>query len=78
MMVGAGYERVFEVAHVYRAEQHNTNRHLNEYIAMDLEMGFIESEEDVMNMEENLFKAYIRQGGKRRTEIFRTIKYNYT
>ncbi len=56
MMVGAGYERVFEVAHVYRAEQHNTNRHLNEYISMDFEMGFIESEEDVMNMEESLLK----------------------
>jgi nondiscriminating aspartyl-tRNA synthetase len=56
MMVGAGYERVFEVAHVYRAEQHNTNRHLNEYISMDFEMGFIESEEDIMNMEESLLK----------------------
>ena len=43
MMVGAGFERVFEVAHVYRAEQHNTNRHLNEYISVDLEMGFIEA-----------------------------------
>ena len=56
MLVGAGYERVFEVAHVYRAEQHNTNRHLNEYVSMDFEMGFIENEEDVMNMEENLLK----------------------
>ena len=28
MMVGAGYERVFEVGNVYRAEEHNTNRHL--------------------------------------------------
>ncbi|MEG1256188.1 aspartate--tRNA(Asn) ligase [Clostridium sp.] len=56
MMVGAGFERVFEVAHVYRAEQHNTNRHLNEYISMDFEMGFIENEEDIMDMEEKLLK----------------------
>ena len=61
MMVGAGYERVFEVAHVYRAEQHNTNRHLNEYISMDFEMGFIENEEDVMNMEENLLKYILNK-----------------
>lgn len=72
MMVGAGYERVFEVAHVYRAEQHNTNRHLNEYISMDFEMGFIENEEDVMNMEENLLKFILNKvelEGKRYLEI---------
>ncbi|MBM6838185.1 aspartate--tRNA(Asn) ligase, partial [Clostridium saudiense] len=48
MMVGAGFERVFEVGHAYRAEEHNTNRHLNEYVSMDLEMGFIEDEKDIM------------------------------
>lgn len=56
MMVGAGFERVFEIGHAYRAEEHNTNRHLNEYVSMDLEMGFIEDESDVMNLEENLLK----------------------
>ena len=56
MMVAAGFERVFEVAHVYRAEEHNTNRHLNEYVSMDFEMGFIEDEKDIMEMEENLLK----------------------
>lgn len=61
MMVAAGYERVFEAAHVYRAEQHNTKRHLNEYVSMDLEMGFIDNEEDVMDMEENLLKYILNQ-----------------
>ncbi len=56
MMVSAGFERVFEVAHVYRAEEHNTNRHLNEYISMDLEMGFIEDETEIMEIEERLLK----------------------
>lgn len=56
MMVAAGYERVFEVAHAYRAEEHNTSRHLNEYVSMDLEMGFIESEEDIMDLEERLLE----------------------
>jgi nondiscriminating aspartyl-tRNA synthetase len=61
MMVGAGFERVFEVAHVYRAEQHNTNRHLNEYISMDFEMGFIKNEEDIMEMEEKLLKFILNK-----------------
>jgi nondiscriminating aspartyl-tRNA synthetase len=56
MMVGAGFERVFEIGHAYRAELHNTWRHLNEYVSLDLEMGFIESEEDVMDLEESLLK----------------------
>jgi len=61
MMVGAGFERVFEIGHVYRAEEHNTNRHLNEYISMDLEMGFIEDEKDIMDLEENLIKFILRK-----------------
>lgn len=50
MMVGA-YERVFEIAPVFRAEKHSTPRHLNEYTSMDLEMGFIQSFEDLMEVE---------------------------
>jgi len=52
MLVGAGYERVFEIGHVFRAEEHNTSRHLNEYVSLDYEMGFIENEHDVMDVEE--------------------------
>lgn len=58
MMVGAGYERVFEVGHAYRAELHNTARHLNEYVSLDAEMGFIEDENDIMHME-NKFLQYL-------------------
>lgn len=60
MMVAAGFERVFEIGHAYRAEEHNTNRHLNEYVSLDLEMGFIEDEQDIMNLEEKLL-IYILQ-----------------
>ncbi len=65
MMVGAGFERVFEVAHVYRAEEHNTSRHLNEYVSMDLEFGFIENEYDVMNLEEELIKYILKSVEKK-------------
>jgi len=56
MLVGAGYERVFEVGPVYRAEPHSTTRHLNEYISLDIEMGFIESEQDLLALEARLLR----------------------
>lgn len=56
MMVGAGYERVFEIGHVYRAESHDTKRHLNEYVSLDLEMGFIEDEDEIMELETKLLR----------------------
>lgn len=50
MMVGV-FDRVFETAPVFRAEKHNTKRHLNEYTSLDLEMGYIDGFEDLMAME---------------------------
>lgn len=49
-MVGV-FERVFEIAPVFRAEKHATTRHLNEYISMDLEMGYIRSFTELMEVE---------------------------
>ncbi|MBP1737472.1 MAG: Aspartyl-tRNA synthetase [Oscillospiraceae bacterium] len=49
-MVGV-FERVYEVAPVFRAEKHSTTRHLNEYTSLDFEMGYIGSFYDVMEME---------------------------
>ncbi|MDO4272458.1 MAG: aspartate--tRNA(Asn) ligase [Eubacteriales bacterium] len=50
MMVGV-FDRVFETGPVFRAEKHNTKRHLNEYTSLDFEMGFIDSFEEIMAME---------------------------
>lgn len=50
------FQRVFEIGPVFRAEHHDTSRHLNEYISMDLEMGFINGFEDIMNMETGALK----------------------
>lgn len=61
MMVGSGLERVFEVGKAYRAENHNTPRHLNEFISLDYEMGFIENEQDVIRMEVELLKYMFRR-----------------
>ncbi len=50
----AGLERVFETAHVYRAEPHATSRHLTEYYSLDVEMGFIEGSEEIIELERSL------------------------
>jgi nondiscriminating aspartyl-tRNA synthetase len=66
-MVGV-FERVFEVAPVYRAEKHNTSRHLNEYVSLDLEMGFIRDFTEIMEMETGMlqyvFKLLEEEYGK--------------
>ena len=56
MMVGV-FERVYEIAPVFRAEKHDTSRHLNEYTSVDFEMGYIESFEEIMQMETSMLKA---------------------
>ena len=61
----AGFERVFETGHVYRAEPHATTRHLTEYYSLDLEFGFIDGPEDVIQLERELL-----------THIFESVNTN--
>jgi len=58
----AGFERVYETGHVYRAEPHATSRHLTEYYSLDVEFGFIDGPEDVIQLERELL-----------THIFETL-----
>lgn len=62
----AFFDRVYEIAPVYRAEKHATSRHINEYIGLDFEMGYIDSMYDVMAMETAMLRS-----------IFEYIKENY-
>ena len=57
MALAGGLDRVFEVAPCFRAENSNTNRHATEFTSFDLEFAFIDSYEDVMNLEEDLLIA---------------------
>jgi nondiscriminating aspartyl-tRNA synthetase len=59
MMVGV-YERVFEIAPVYRTEKHDTSRHLNEYISVDFEMGYIDSFEEIMQTETMMLRHIVQ------------------
>lgn len=59
MMVGV-FERVYEIGPVFRAEKHDTARHLNEYTSVDLEMGYIEGFEEIMEMETEMLRAALQ------------------
>ncbi len=60
IMVGV-FERVFEVGYVYRAEKHDTPRHLNEYLSLDVEIGFISGLEDLLELETGLLKHIFKK-----------------
>lgn len=59
MMVGV-FERVFTIAHAYRAEPSVTTRHLSEYVSLDVEFGFINSYEDLMDMAEKVVSSIVQ------------------
>lgn len=57
----AVFGRVFEQAPVFRAEKHNTSRHLNEYISLDFEMQLEESYREIMEVEALTINAILRE-----------------
>ena len=60
MFVVSGLERVYEIGTIFRAEKSHTTRHLTEFTGIDFEMGFIESEHDVMAVIEKYFQFLIK------------------
>ncbi|MFO7678297.1 MAG: aspartate--tRNA(Asn) ligase [Thermoplasmatota archaeon] len=68
-LMATGLDKVYEIAWYFRAEQHNTRRHLNESTAVDLEMAFISSEEDVMNVLEHLVYEMWKRAGECEKEL---------
>ena len=59
-LIASGLERVFEIGPAYRAEKHDTPRHINEFTSLDVEMAFIESEQDLMDLETRILAALFR------------------
>ncbi|HXH04842.1 MAG TPA: aspartate--tRNA(Asn) ligase [Candidatus Nitrosotenuis sp.] len=60
MMVGV-FERVFEIGHSYRAEPSATTRHLTELTMLDIEMGFVESHDEVLDTVADMTQAVLRR-----------------
>src|SRR3990167_9285232 len=61
MFVAGGFERVYELGPIFRAEKSHTTRHLTEFTGIDFEMGFINDYTDVMDMIENMFITLLKQ-----------------
>ncbi len=72
IMVGA-FERVFEIGHSYRAEPSATTRHLTELTMLDIEMGFVESHEEVMEMVAKMTKYALQHMYKDHAEDLRSL-----
>lgn len=74
IMVGV-FERVFAVGNCFRAEQHATTRHTNEFTGLDLEFGMINDHHDVMNLEVDLLRYILNHLDK---TVARELKFwNY-
>jgi aspartyl-tRNA synthetase len=68
-LMATGLDRVYEIAWYFRAEEHNTRRHLNESTAVDVEMAFIQDEEDVMKILEHLVQAMWKRANECNDEL---------
>lgn len=60
MAMASGFDRIFEVGPVFRAEKSFTNKHATEFTGFDLEMSYITSFRDVMDMEAQLLQAALQ------------------
>lgn len=61
MFVVSGLEKVYEIAPIFRAEKSHTTRHLTEFIGIDMEMGFIKDEHDVMAVVEHYIQFLLTE-----------------
>ncbi|MBQ8541356.1 MAG: aspartate--tRNA(Asn) ligase [Clostridia bacterium] len=61
MAMASGFERIFEVGPVFRAEKSFTSKHTTEFTGFDLEFSYIESFRDVMKMEEELLAYMLKE-----------------
>ncbi len=58
MMMAAGFEKVFEIGPIFRAEEHNTTRHLNEATSIDIEVSFADQNEVMRILEDLIVHTY--------------------
>lgn len=65
MLIGAGFERVFEIAPAFRAEPSDTVRHTTEFTSLDGEMAYVESADDVRQMLETIVVETLAHARKR-------------
>jgi nondiscriminating aspartyl-tRNA synthetase len=73
IMVGA-FERVYEIGHSYRAEPSATTRHLTELTMLDIEMGFVEGHDEVMDMVSDMTQTVLKRAYDEHTDDLRSLQ----
>lgn len=73
MMLVAGFEKVFEIGPVFRAEKHHTSRHLCEYTSIDFEISYIDNQRDVMNVLQGVIGYVLKKIQKEKTQAFEEL-----
>ena len=74
MAMAAGFEKVFEIAPVFRANPSDTSRHDTEFTMIDMEVSFVDSEEDFMKIEEEWIVYFLK---KVKAKFEKEIKKNF-
>lgn len=77
MFMNAGFERVYEIAPVFRAEKSHTNRHITEFTGVDFEMAFIKDENDLMNMAEDMIIYLLTNLKKECVDELKLLEINH-
>ncbi|RHZ59512.1 hypothetical protein Glove_363g9 [Diversispora epigaea] len=77
MCICADFERVFEIAPVFRAEDSNTHRHMTEFVGLDLEMAFEEHYHEVLDVLDELFRFIFSGLKSRYASEIETVKRQY-
>ncbi|MBI2797840.1 aspartate--tRNA(Asn) ligase [Candidatus Saccharibacteria bacterium] len=72
MMVGV-FERVFEIGQAYRAEPSATTRHMSEVTMLDVEVGFIDSYKDVLDLAQDLVRDTLEKLYKEQAELLKKL-----
>lgn len=70
-LMATGLDKIFEIAHAYRAEASDTVRHIAEFLSLDVELAFIQSSEDVMAVAEGIVLSsleHVKQRAKQQLE----------
>ncbi len=74
MAMASGFDRIFEVAPCFRAENSNTSKHTTEFTSFDVEFSYINSKEDVMNLEAEMLTYALKhlkeEMGEKIKEVF--------
>lgn len=73
MAIASGYDKVFEVAPVFRAENSNTSRHTTEFTGFDVEFAYIDSYRDIMDLEEELLTYTLEKLNEKYGELVKKL-----